>query len=71
MLNLGNNPILGIIVYFILIISCLIQITNELGMHEIDYLKSHHGLLIFALGGLLDSYSDFLDHLQNFKKKKS
>jgi hypothetical protein len=49
-----KSRLVGVLLYLILAFSCLVQITQELGLHDFLYFKSHHGLLIFSIGGLLD-----------------
>ena len=50
MIDFEKYPILGILVDGLLLISCLLELSVELGMHEFDDFASHHGLAIFALG---------------------
>jgi hypothetical protein len=71
MSNFANNPTLKTIIYFFLMVSCGMQITNELGMHGFGLLKAHHGIFLFALMGILDSYGDLVGNFQSIKKKKT
>ena len=52
MIDFNKSPILGIITYGILLLSCLLEISVELGLHEFEAFASHHGLAIFAVGSL-------------------
>ena len=42
-----------IILYLILIFSTVTQITQEMGMHSFDSIRSTHGLLIFSITSLI------------------
>ena len=64
-------PILGILVYGLLLISCLLELSVELGIHEFDDFASHHGLAIFALGSLFANWDDLSKALKNFKNQKN
>ncbi len=65
-----KNRLLGILLYLILAFSCLVQITQELGLHEFHYFKSHHGLLIFAIGGLIDYLNSTWENFIEARNKK-
>ena len=65
-----KNRLLGILLYLILAFSCLVQITQELGLHAFHYFKSHHGLLIFSIGGLIDCLSSTWEHFHEARNKK-
>jgi len=41
--------------YLVLLVSCIIEITHELGFHLFDDFLSHHGLLFVALAHLIKS----------------
>ena len=64
-----KHRLLGIFLYTILAFSCLVQITQELGLHDFHYFKSQHGLLIFSIGSLIDSLSSTWEHFHEAKKK--
>mgnify|MGYP001226427167 CR=1 FL=1 len=38
---------------FIMLLSCLIEITEELGFHALEEFGSHHGLAIFAISHVM------------------
>jgi hypothetical protein len=65
-----KNRFIGVFVYSILAFSCIVQITRELGFHNFSYIGSHHGLLIFSLGSLLDYFSSTLGHFHEAKNNK-
>ena len=62
MVNFERSPKLAIVIYAILLSSCLTQITVELGFHEFDSFASHHGMAIFALGGIIDNWNSLRQH---------
>ena len=70
MIDFEKYPILGILVYGLLLISCLLELSVELGMHEFDDFASHHGLAIFALGSLFANWDDMSKSLKDFKNQK-
>ena len=61
---------LGILIYSILAISCIIHITHELGLHTFDNIKSHHGILLFSIVGLITSLNTTATHVFKAKEKK-
>ena len=72
MIDFEKNPWLAVIVYIVLLISCVIEITNDLGLHDFDAFGSHHGLAIFALGSLLSNYNKLTSYTKKiFASKKS
>ena len=52
MIDFKKNPKLGVFTYGLLLLSCLLEISVELGLHEFEDFASHHGLAIFAFGSL-------------------
>jgi len=66
MIDFDKNPCLAVVVYLILLISCVIEITNDLGFHEFDAFGSHHGLAVFALGSLLSNYNKLSTYVKKF-----
>ena len=71
MIDFKKNPKLGIITYGILLLSCLLEISVELGLHEFDDFASHHGLAIFAVGSLFANWDELTTALENLKKSKN
>ena len=65
-----KNRLIGVLLYLILAFSCLVQITQELGLHDFPYFKSHHGLLIFSIGGLPDCLNSAWEHFYEARNKK-
>ena len=70
MIDFKKNPKLGIFTYGILLLSCLLEISVELGLHEFDDFASHHGLAIFAVGSLFANWDELTTALENLKKSK-
>ena len=59
---LNKYPLIAISVHCLLIFSCLIEISYELGFHAFDYFKSHHGLILFSIAALLHHFDAFNKH---------
>lgn len=70
MIDFKKSPILGIITYGILLLSCLLEISVELGLHEFESFASHHGLAIFAVGSLFANWDDLMTSIKNLKRNK-
>ena len=71
MIDFKKNPKLGVFTYGILLISCLLEISVELGLHESEDFASHHGLAIFAFGSLFANWDDLTSALKELKKVKN
>ena len=71
MIDFKKNPKLGIFIYGLLLISCLLEIMVELGIHEFDDFASHHGLAIFAFGSLFANWDELTGAVKHYKNKKS
>ena len=56
---------------YLLLISCLLEISVELGLHEFEDFASHHGLAIFAFGSLFANWDDLTGALKELKKVKN
>ena len=63
---------------FVMVISCLIlifstitQITQEMGMHTFDSIRSTHGLLIFSITSLIWYLGALKGMIQNKDKDKN
>jgi len=61
---------LGIFIYTFMAISCIIHITNELGIHTFNIIKSHHGILLFSIVGLITSLNTTSTHVSKAIVKK-
>ena len=73
MIDFKKNPKLGVFTYGLLLLSCLLEISVELGLHEFEDFASHHGLAIFAFGSLFANWDELtcaLKELKSSKKKK-
>mgnify|MGYP001234733718 FL=1 len=60
-----------IISCLILIFSTLTQITQEMGMHTFDSIRSTHGLLIFSITSLIWYLGALKGMIQNKDKDKN
>ena len=67
MIDFNKSPILGIITYGILLLSCILEISVELGLHEFEAFASHHGLAIFAVGSLFANLDDLTKSIKKLK----
>ena len=70
MIDFKKSPTLGIITYGILLLSWLLEISVELGLHEFESFASHHGLAIFAVGSLFANWDDLMTSIKNLKRNK-
>ena len=70
MIDFNKSPILGIITYGILLLSCILEISVELGLHEFEAFASHHGLAIFAVGSLFANWDDLTNSIRKLKTNK-
>ncbi len=70
MIDFNKSPILGIITYGILLLSCILEISVELGLHEFEAFASHHGLAIFAVGSLFGNWDELTHSIKNLRKNK-
>ena len=71
MIDFNKSPILGIVTYGILLISCILEISVELGLHEFEAFASHHGLAIFAVGSLFANWDDLTKSIKKLISKSS
>ena len=62
MIDFEKSPRLALLIYGVLLVSCLIEISVELGLHTFDGFASHHGMAIFALASLIDNWSNISQH---------
>ena len=68
MIDFKKTPILGIFTYSLLLLSCLLEISVELGLHQFDSFASHHGLAIFAFGSLIANWDELTNAIKHLKK---
>ena len=52
----------------LLFVSCIIEITNELGMHELDEFGVRHGIAVFAFTRIVVSFSELTDATETIDK---
>jgi hypothetical protein len=69
MVDFKKSPKLALFTYSILLSSCLMQITLDLGFHEFNSFASHHGMAIFAFGGIIDNWNNLRGHFQKSHTK--
>jgi hypothetical protein len=56
MIKFLENRYIKILIASLMLISCLIEVTEELGFHGIEEFGSHHGLALFALSHVIISF---------------
>jgi len=47
-----------VLVTSLLLISCLLQITGDMKLHDFTLFQSHHGLLIFSTANLIYQFNE-------------
>ena len=47
-----------VLVTLLLLISCLLQITSDMKLHDFTSFQSHHGLLIFSTANLIYQFNE-------------
>ena len=52
----------------LLFVSCIIEITNELGMHELDEFGVRHGIAVFAFTRIIIAFSELTDATDTIDK---
>ncbi|MEE2704479.1 MAG: hypothetical protein VX397_00015 [Pseudomonadota bacterium] len=65
MIDFEKSPRLAILTYSVLLLSCLVEITQEIGFHAFDSFASHHGLAVFALGGIIDNWNSLMEYFRS------
>jgi len=65
--NFKNGTLLAVVVYLILLFSCVVEITLELGLHTFDNIASHHGLAILAFSSFISNLKKLKNHATRLK----
>ena len=52
----------------LLFVSCIIEITNELGMHELDEFGARHGIAVFAFTRIIIAFSELTEATETIDK---
>ena len=60
--NFETQTLLAIFVYLVLLLSCMVEITVELGLHTFDDIASHHGLAVLAVSSLIANLKKLRGH---------
>ena len=63
-----KNRYFKLFVASLLFVSCIIEITNELGMHELDEFGVRHGIAIFAFTRIIVAFSELTDATETIDK---
>jgi len=63
-----KNSYFKLFVASLLFVSCIIEITNELGMHELDEFGVRHGIAVFAFTRIVVSFSELTDATETIDK---
>ncbi|MBP01611.1 MAG: hypothetical protein CMM25_02215 [Rhodospirillaceae bacterium] len=70
MIDFKKSPKLAIFTYSVLLLSCFVQITLDLGFHAFDSFASHHGMTIFAIGTIIDNWNNLREYFVDSKGSK-
>ena len=63
-----RNRYFKLFVASLLFVSCIIEITNELGMHELDEFGVRHGIAVFAFTRIIVAFSELTDATETIDK---
>ena len=63
-----KNRYFKLFVASLLFVSCIIEITNELGMHELDEFGVRHGIAVFAFTRIIIAFSELTDATDTIDK---
>ena len=63
-----KNRYFKLFVASLLFVSCIIEITNELGMHELDEFGVRHGIAVFAFTRIIVAFSELTDATETIDK---
>ena len=63
-----KNRYFKLFVASLLFVSCIIEITNELGMHELDEFGARHGIAVFAFTRIIIAFSELTDATDTIDK---
>ena len=63
-----KNRYFKLFVASLLFVSCIVEITNELGMHELDEFGARHGIAVFAFTRNVIAFSELTDATETIDK---
>jgi len=63
-----KNRYFKLFVASLLFVSCIVEITNELGMHELDEFGARHGIAVFAFTRIIVAFSELTDATETIDK---
>ena len=63
-----KNRYFKLFVASLLFVSCIVEITNELGMHELDEFGARHGIAVFAFTRIVIAFSELTDATETIDK---
>ncbi len=63
-----KNRYFKLFVASLLFVSCIIEITNELGMHALDEFGARHGIAVFAFTRIVVAFSELTDATETIDK---
>ena len=63
-----KNRYFKLFVASLLFVSCIIEITNELGMHELDEFGARHGIAVFAFTRIIIAFSELTEATETIDK---
>ena len=63
-----KNRYFKLFVASLLFVSCIVEITNELGMHELDEFGVRHGIAVFAFTRIIVAFSELTDATETIDK---
>ena len=63
-----KNRYFKLFVASLLFVSCIIDITNALGMHELDEFGARHGIAVFAFTRIVIAFSELTDATETIDK---
>ena len=63
-----KNRYFKLFIASLLFVSCIIEITNELGMHELEEFGARHGIAIFAFTRIIVAFTELTDATETIDK---
>ena len=63
-----KNRYFKLFIASLLFVSCIIEITKELGMHELEEFGARHGLAVFAFARIVIAFSELTDATETIDK---
>ena len=63
-----KNRYFKLFVASLLFVSCIIEITNDLGMHELEEFGARHSIAIFAFTRIVVAFTELTDATETIDK---